>query len=75
MAIKISLFKSKSYTCHHSEDSLTSTGIMVSILYVRVKGVSSVVIFGMQRYPYKTSTNSFVRRYAFYFIIAFVLSF
>ena len=57
---RLSLLRDKSNSCRLMDGSPTSTSIMVSVLYVRLYGVSCVVVWGVHRYAHRTSSSSFV---------------
>ena len=57
---RLSLLRDKSNSCRLMDGSPTSTRIMVSVLYVRLYGVSCVIVWGVHQYAHKTSSSSSV---------------
>jgi len=58
LAVKLSLFRDKSINCRLKVGTLTSTGIIASVSYVRLYGVSWVEDWGVHLYAQSTSSNS-----------------
>jgi len=57
---RLSWFMYKSKSCHLMDDSPTSIRIMASVSYMRLYGVSCVVVWGVHRYAHMTSNSSSV---------------
>ena len=55
--IKHSLLIFQSSICLHKVSSFTSTGSMASVLYVRLNGVSPVIVYGVHLYAHSISGN------------------
>ena len=60
LTARLSLLRDKSNSCCMMDSSPTSTSIMASVPYVRLYGVSCVVVCGVHQYAHRTSSSSFV---------------